>query len=215
MHGPERQTSLTDEGLRSVEAAKSGDTEAFGRLYVELRPRVRSSAYRLLRDEHEAEDTAQDAFLAAFVSLPRLGEASAFEAWLMRIARNRAVDRRRRMLKCRPSERAHDEAADHARELPRVVRRSGVAETPADSVASLRAALAEMAPALREVLLLRYVRGLSCDQIAAQAGITVVAVKTRLFRARRKVREALLSPAPPGAAAPALGEKTCVSSPRR
>jgi RNA polymerase sigma-70 factor, ECF subfamily len=215
MHGPERQTGLTDEGLRSVEAAKSGDAAAFGRLYVELRPRVRNSAYRLLRDEHEAEDTAQDAFLAAFVSLPRLADASAFEAWLMRIARNRAVDRRRRMLKCRPSDRAHDEAADDARELPRVIRRSGVAETPADSLASLRAALAEMAPALREVLLLRYARGLSCEQIAAQAGITVVAVKTRLFRARRKVREALLSAPPPGARAPALGEKTCVSSPRR
>jgi RNA polymerase sigma-70 factor (ECF subfamily) len=209
MAGPERQTGLTGDGLRSVEAAKAGDAEAFGRLYVELRPKVRNSAYRLLRDEHEAEDTAQDAFLAAFVSLPRLADPSAFEAWLMRIARNRAVDRRRRMLKCRPSERAHDEASDDARELPRVVRRSGVAETPADALASLRAALADMAPALREVLVLRYARGLSCEQIAAQAGITVVAVKTRLFRARKKVREALVAADPRR-----LGEKTCVSSPR-
>lgn len=202
MDGPERQTGLTDEGLRSVEAARSGDAEAFGRLYVELRPRVRNSAYRLLRDEHEAEDTAQDAFLAAFVSLPRLSDTSAFEAWLMRIARNRAVDRRRRMLKCRPSERAHDEAADDSRDLPRVVRRSGVAETPADSLASLRAVLAEMAPGLREVLLLRYARGLSCEEISAESGITVVAVKTRLFRARRKVREALLLASPRRARAP-------------
>ena len=209
MDGPERQTGLAGDGLRSVEAAKSGDAEAFGRLYVELRPRVRSTAYRLLRDEHEAEDTAQDAFLAAFVSLPRLADASAFEAWLMRIARNRAVDRRRRMLKCRPSERAHDEAADDSRDLPRVVRRSGVAETPPDALASLRAALGDMSPAHREVLVLRYARGLSCEQIAAQAGVTVVAVKTRLFRARKKVRAALLAADPRR-----LGEKTCVSSPR-
>lgn len=214
MHGPERQTGLDGDGLRSVEAAKKGDAAAFGRLYVELRPKVRNSAYRLLRDEHEAEDTAQDAFLAAFVSLPRLADASSFEAWLMRIARNRAVDRRRRMLKCRPSERAHDEAADDSRELPRVVRRSGVAETPADTLASLRAALAEMAPALREVLVLRYARGLSCEQVAVQAGISVVAVKTRLFRARKKVREALLASPDKPAQAPGLGEKTCVSSSR-
>lgn len=214
MGGAERQDGLGDEGMRAVEAAKSGDADAFGRLYVELRPRVRSSAYRLLRDEHEAEDTAQDAFLAAFVSLPRLADASSFEAWLMRITRNRAVDRRRRMLKCRPSERAHDEASDDARDLPRVVHRTGVSETPADTLASLRAALADMAPALREVLVLRYGRGLSCEEIAAQAGIRLVAVKTRLFRARRKLREALLLAPPAAQRPPGLGEKTCVSSPR-
>jgi RNA polymerase sigma-70 factor (ECF subfamily) len=185
---------------------------------------VKSAAYRLIGDEHEAEDTAQDAFLAAYRCLPRLTDPVAFEAWLMRITRNRAVDRRRGMLKCRPSERAHDDASDDSPDLPRVTRRSGVAEPSPESVAVLHGTLEEMSSAMREALRLRYVRGLSCEEIARKKGISVVAVKTRLFRARRRLRSALFPgddakprPAavrrPPGRGRePEKGEKTCVSS---
>jgi RNA polymerase sigma-70 factor, ECF subfamily len=215
MGGSGRNPGLTEEGGRAVVRAQTGDEAAFRQLYAELSPRVRNTAYRMIGDEHEAEDTAQDAFLAAFVSLPKLSDPTAFEAWLMRITRNRAADRRRRMLRCRPSERAHDDAADDSPELPRVVRRSGVAEPSAESVASLRGSISEMPAALRQVLKQRYLRGLSCDEIARREGISLVAVKTRLFRARKRLRAAL--DGGDGDAAQARGgrtgleKKTCVS----
>jgi len=211
----QRTTALSEQGGRDVAHARSGDEEAFGRLYMELSAKVRNTAYRLIGDEHEAEDTAQDAFLAAYVCLPRLTDPSAFEAWLMRITRNRAVDRRRGMLKCRPSERAHDDSRDESPEFPRIVRRSGVAEPSAESVAALRGTLSDMPASMRGVLRQRYLRGLSCEEIARKDGVTVMAVKTRLFRARRRLRAALA-----GAEAPAsrvrgaadLAKKTCVSA---
>jgi RNA polymerase sigma-70 factor (ECF subfamily) len=214
MGGTGRGSGLSEEGGREVARAQTGDQAAFGRLYAELSPRVRNAAYRLIGDEHEAEDTAQDAFMAAYVSLPKLADPMAFEAWLMRITRNRAADRRRGMLRCRPSERAHDDAADDAPDLPRVLRRSGVAEPTAESVASLRGSLADMPATMRHVLRQRYLRGLSCEEIAQRQGLTLVAVKTRLFRARKRLRAALsgdddIAQAP--GARGSSGKKTCVS----
>jgi RNA polymerase sigma-70 factor (ECF subfamily) len=212
------RTALSAAGGRDVASARSGDEEAFGRLYAELSPKVRNTAYRLIGDEHEAEDTAQDAFLAAYLCLPRLADPAAFEAWLMRITRNRAVDRRRGMLKCPPSERAHDDSTDDSPLLPRVLHRSGVAEPSAESVAALRGTLAEMPAAMRGVLRQRYLRGLSCEEIARRDGVTVMAVKTRLFRARRRLRAALAcDPAPPPRRCVSntdFGKKTCVSESR-
>lgn len=209
-----RVAALSEDGGRDVAHAQSGDDAAFARIYNELRPKVRNTAYRVIGDEHEAEDTAQDAFLSAYQCLPRLCDPASFEAWLMRITRNRAVDRRRSMLKCRPSERAHDESSDRAPELERVVHRSGVAEPTAESVAVLRAAVSSMPPGMRAVLRSRYVRGRSCEQIAREDGVSVGAVKTRLFRARRLLRAAMtpdrVDP-PRRRPAPDLAEKTCVS----
>lgn len=205
---------IQGDGGLAVARARSGDPAAFRRLHDEMSQRVRNAAYRLIGDEHEAEDAAQDAFLAAYVSLPKLSDDSAFEAWLMRITRNRAADRRRGMLRCRPSERAHDDGSDDAPELPRVVMRSGVAEPSAESVASLRGSLADMPAALRLVLRHRYLTGLSCEEIARREGLSLVAVKTRLFRARKRLRDALSDAdrapraRPPG---PRSGKKTCVS----
>jgi RNA polymerase sigma-70 factor (ECF subfamily) len=180
-----------NDGGRDAAGARSGDLEAFNRLYRDLHWKVRTAAYRLIGDEHEAEDTAQDAFLAAYRCLPHLVDPEAFEAWLLRITRNRAVDRGRRMARCRPSVRAHDDSDDRTGDAPRVLRRSGVAEPSPESVAIVRGTFDEMSPPLRETLRLRYEKGLSCEEIARRKGVTVMAVKTRLFRARRALRAAL------------------------
>lgn len=203
-----------NEGGHDAADARSGDVEAFSRLYGELHWKIRTAAFRLIHDEHEAEDTAQDAFLTAYRSLPRLVDPVAFEAWLLRITRNRAVDRGRQMARCRPSLRAHDDSADNAAGEPRVVRRSGVAEPSPASVAIVRGTFEEMSPPLRETLRLRYEKGLSCEEIARKKGVSIMAVKTRLFRARRALRSALCGEERTRVrSVPSLNttEKTCVS----
>jgi RNA polymerase sigma-70 factor (ECF subfamily) len=215
MRGGRSGNWVPEEIGHDVRQARGGDEAAFERLYAELAPRVRVAAYRLIRDRHEAEDTTQDAFLAAHRCLERLTDPIAFEAWLMKIVRNRAMDRRRGMLKCRPSERAHDDSSDRSPDLQKVLFRTGVSEPTAESVASLRDTLSVMPPGLRDVLRLRYLQGLSCHSIARREGVSLMAVKTRLFRARRRLREALT----PGdrldaPQAPREGKKTCVSTSR-
>ncbi len=180
--------------VETVSEARCGDEAAFLRLYCSMRARVQRTAYRLIGDAHEAEDTVQDAFLDAYRNLPKLEDPGAFEAWLLRIAHNRAVDRRRNLLRCRASERASDESTDDAPAMPRVVRRSGGSEPPPEAVTALSATLDEMSPPLREALRLRYELGLSCEEIASREGLSLAAVKTRLCRARSRLRAALLPP---------------------
>lgn len=175
-----------------VSDARAGDEEAFSRIYHLLEKRVRRTAFRLIGDAHEAEDTVQDAFFDAYRSLPTLVDVGAFEAWLLRIVKNRAVDRRRDLRRSRTSERAADDSSDHDPGLPRVLRRTGVAEPPPFVLVLLRSTIDELSPQLREALRLRYESGLSCEEIALREGLSVAAVKTRLCRARSRLRSALL-----------------------
>lgn len=80
------------EDERLVLALRAGDQEAFGRLFERWYDRVHELARRITRDDGLAADVAQDAFLAAWQRLDRLEDAAAFGGWLLRIARNRALD---------------------------------------------------------------------------------------------------------------------------
>ena len=81
---------------RLVEAARAGEPDAFGRLYDTWFDRVHDLAYRILWDAEAAADVAQDAFLSAWRNLERLEDPQAFGGWLLRIARNGALDRKRK-----------------------------------------------------------------------------------------------------------------------
>jgi RNA polymerase sigma-70 factor, ECF subfamily len=173
-----------------VERARAGCEQSFGALFARLRERVRRVAFRILRDEHEAEDAAQEAFFAAYRGLGRLDDAARFEPWLLRIVTNVAINRRRRNARCRPAPRVHDESLDGARELGRVISRSGAAEPSPVALALLRAEIEALGRDVRETVELRYQRGLSCSRIARTQGVSLSCVKTRLHRARHRLAEA-------------------------
>jgi len=99
----------SDEAL--VEAARSGDREAFGMLVERYRVLVYSFSYARLRNREEAEDTAQEAFLRAYQYLPEFRMSERFGGWLMRITRNLCTDVARRR-KSRPTEALSEEWMD-------------------------------------------------------------------------------------------------------
>jgi RNA polymerase sigma-70 factor (ECF subfamily) len=175
-----------------VEAAKAGSKDAFGRLYTGLGARVRQMTEHVLRDTHDAEDAMQDAFVAAYRRIGSLADTGAFETWMLRIARNTAVTRARRRKRLRPSLRAHDEDADNAPGMPRVVTRSGATEPPPSAMTFLRATYDEFSSEVRETVRLRYEQGLTCKEIASQQDVTLSCIKTRLHRARQRLRAAVL-----------------------
>jgi RNA polymerase sigma-70 factor (ECF subfamily) len=155
--------------------ARSGDLDAFAELVRRHERRVRSVLARLLDDERDVEEAAQDVFVQAWRGLDAFrGEASA-STWLYRIAVNAALMRRRR----------------------RRVETTELEEAPAREVPDrdLQRFLAERIRALdfeyRAPLVLRDVSGLSNEEVAAALGLSVAAAKSRIHRARMQIRAEL------------------------
>ncbi len=154
-----------------VGAARAGDRGAFAILVGRHRPHAAATARRLLGDRDEADDIVQEAVLSAFAGLAGLREPGRFGAWLTAIARNLALMR--------------------LRSRRRVVPLGELPEPPAAPDDSLPDVLAGLPVAQRDAVLLRYVDGLSCDEIAERLSISAGAVRVRLHRARARLRAEL------------------------
>jgi RNA polymerase sigma factor (sigma-70 family) len=154
-------------------------TFTFADAVASARPRVTAVVARLVGDD--AEDVVQEAVLRAFLSLSALRDAARFESWLCGIALNVAKMRLRR-------------AASEARALSEAAQ--AVASADAESLEDLRAAVALLPPAQRDAVLLHYVDGMSCEEVAVALGSTPGAVRVRLHRARAELRRHLLADAP-------------------
>ncbi|HVG94646.1 MAG TPA: sigma-70 family RNA polymerase sigma factor, partial [Planctomycetota bacterium] len=160
----QRKTTLDDRGDRAIvqqaiRRAKEGDQEALRFLYVRYADNVYGYVTSIVRDEHEAEDITQQVFTKLITVLPRYEQREVpFSAWILRVARNVAVDhlRSRRPL---PTEDPRPTTA-----------RSD--QTASEYGRSLREALGELPDDQRTVVVMRHVVGLSPTEIAAQMGKT-------------------------------------------
>jgi RNA polymerase sigma-70 factor (ECF subfamily) len=160
---------------------QAGDEAALTELVERYQPRLRYYLRKMLREGHTVEDVLQDVWLDVFRAGPRLADAGAFRAWLYRIARDRALRQfRKRRLPYQPLDEVDlvDEAA-------------GEEPFSADDVEPIHAALDELAPGHREVLVLRYIEDMSYDEIARVVGCQVGTVRSRLHYARRALRGVL------------------------
>jgi len=160
---------------------RRGDPRALEELVRRTHRRVYGLAYRLVRDPHEAEDVAQEAYLRMFQGLGGFREEARFETWMHRIVTNTAFNQLRR--RGRFGELVEDGALDVA---------SAVRSEP--SLADrdeLERAMERLPAGQRIVLVLKDVYGLSCREIGHELGIEEGAVKVRLHRARKRLREVL------------------------
>lgn len=138
-------------------------------------------AWRMLRDEQDARDAAQDALVKVLRSLDQYDERRAFGTWVMGITRNTCIDLYRRRRR-----RAWEEPGDVPDHAP-----SPLAEASAAERADLlQAALDQVPPLYREVLVLYHFEHLKYVEIAELLDIPIGTVMNRIFRARRKLREA-------------------------
>ena len=156
-----------------VRAARAGDREAFEELYVRHHRLVHGILLARL-DRADAEDLAQEVFLAAWERLPDLRNDAGFGAWLAAIARNRAASH----LRSRPA------TSPLPDELPGRERADCGAE-------AILAALRRLPEAYREPLVLRLVEGLSGPEIARETGLTEGSVRVNLHRGFARLRELL------------------------
>ncbi len=177
--------------LSAIHRVLAGDQEAFRPIVERYGERIRRFCRSRLGSEEEAEDTAQDIFLRVYRSLGTFRLGQSFPVWLFSIAANRT---RTRLLRF-ATEKARISAAE--REA-----KASVAEDPADEAlrrleaAALRKAVAALPSDQRGPVELYYFAELSVSETARVLGLGEEAVKSRLFRARRLLRELLENPQP-------------------
>lgn len=169
---------------------------ALGQLYERHSAAVFSVAWRVSGDWSVAQDVTQEVFLGLPARVAGFRGDASLASWLYRIAINRAIDARRRDGR-RPALRLGalpDEALQGAR-TP-LGERHAPPEPPEASPAErrVRAALAELSPKLRAIAVLRYVEGLSYEQLAEVLGCSIGTVKSRLNRAHAALAQRLGPP---------------------
>ena len=170
-----------------VAAAKAGDLGAFEQLVKRTYADVYTLAFRLTANEEDARDVAQEACLRAWRGIRKFRGDSRFSTWMYRITANCASTLLARRSKGSHEElSADDPVADERPEAdPEAMAEAGYVRD------RMTAALAELPPRLRAVVVLRDIYDLPHEAIAAELGISQEAAKVRLHRARRKLRERL------------------------
>jgi RNA polymerase sigma-70 factor (ECF subfamily) len=176
-----------------VTAAKAGDAAAFEELVNRYEKKIFRLTMNITRNREDAEDAMQDAFMKAYSHLDRFHEDSRFYTWLVRIAANEALMRLR---KRRPNQFSLDEPIENEDDfVPQQIEDWGpspeqrFAQTELRDI--LRGVIEDLPHDFRIVFLLRDVEGLSTEETAAAVGISEAAVKSRLLRARLKLRKKL------------------------
>lgn len=185
--------SMEDNDGKLVEQVQRGDRAAFNVLVLKYQHKVLKLVNRYVRDQAEAEDIAQEAFIKAYRALPSFRGDSAFYTWLYRIAINTAknslVSGRRRLVdydldmqdpeNYRGQVLLKDSDTPEAMLLTDEIRRT------------VQDAMEELPDDLREAIMLRELEGLSYEEIAAAMDCPVGTVRSRIFRAREAIDKRL------------------------
>ena len=176
-----------------VAAAKGGDISAFDTLVNRYERKIFRLTQNITQNREDAEDAMQEAFLKAYEHLGDFAGNSRFYTWLVRIAVNQALMKLRRR---RPNIVSLDEEIDTGEDMmPREIEDWG--PSPAERYEQtemgeiLSKVIGDLDPPFRIVFQLRDIEQLSTEETAEALGLSVPAVKSRLLRARLKLRQKL------------------------
>ncbi len=168
-----------------VARVRAGDAALFEVLMRRHNSRLYRAVRGILRDEAEAEDAMQQAYLRAYAALGEFEGLSSFSTWLVRIGINEALGRVRKRRHHVPVEAGHTEVSMPDPPTPEERAASRQA------LALLESAIDRLPPIHRTVILLREVEGLSTEEAAQALGVSEAVVKVRLHRARAALRDVL------------------------
>lgn len=177
-----------------IQAVLDGDVNAYEALVKEYEKNVYNLALRMTGNSEDAYDMSQEAFIKAYNSLSAFRGDSKFSVWLYRIVSNvcldflRSKNRKPTVSLSVENDEGEDVELDIADESssPELVLERGLTRD------AVRRGLAALPDDHREILLLREIQGLSYDEIAEVLGLEAGTVKSRIFRARKKLCSFLL-----------------------
>jgi len=176
-----------------ISAILDGDTEQYHNLIRPYELSVYRTALSFMKNESDAEDVAQEAFLKAFRNLKNFRGNAKFSTWLISITLNEARSRLRRQRTLRME--SLDDTPDEGHVSPALLR--DWREIPSEALERqevrqmLQDAISNLSPIYREVLLLRDVEGLSIEEASAALTVSTASVKVRLHRARLMLQKQL------------------------
>jgi RNA polymerase sigma-70 factor (ECF subfamily) len=177
---------------QAIHAAQKGDLAAFNRLVMAYQGLAYNVAYRITGDGDAAADACQDAFLSAFKGIQKFRGGS-FKSWVLRIVTNACYDQLR--YKGRRPADSLDEVTESAENSPKLI---NGAERPEDYALRqelndlIQQGIGSLSPDQRTVLVLSDVQGFAYQEIADITGVSLGTVKSRLSRARGKLRDYLV-----------------------
>lgn len=183
-----------EEELAIVERVLGGDVNAFEALVLSYEKNVYNLALRMVKNAEDASDITQDAFVKAYSSLASFRGESKFSVWLYRIVSNTCLDFLRSRSR-RPAVSLYvdnDEGEEAELDIP------DVSQSPEELLErrltreSVRRGLDALSTEYRQILLLREIQGLSYEEIAETLSMELGTVKSRIFRARKKLCDFLL-----------------------
>ncbi|HEX2342469.1 MAG TPA: RNA polymerase sigma factor [Vicinamibacterales bacterium] len=180
--------SESPEVAAALERARAGDPDAFGFLVDRFREPVFRAALAATGSPAEAEDAAQDAFVAAYRRLNRFRGDSSFKTWLLTIVWNKALDRRRAMRRTFLSLETEDGVTT---DPPSLEQPTDAALVAASAHRAARTLIAALPVKLRDPLLLAASGEHSYTEMATMLGVPVGTLKWRISEARRIMREKL------------------------
>lgn len=178
----------------TVQRVLNGDADEYEKLVLEYQKNVYNLALRMTGDPEDAADMAQEAFIKAYNSLSGYRGDSKFSVWLYRIVSNVCLDflrakKRRQTVSLSVTDGDGEESeldvADDSQSPETLFERSMTRD-------AVRRGLASLTPEYRQILILRELQGMSYDEIASVLGLESGTVKSRIFRARKKLCAFLL-----------------------
>jgi RNA polymerase sigma-70 factor (ECF subfamily) len=177
-----------------VERVQRGDKKAFELLVIKYQRKLMRLVSRLVRDQAEAEDVVQEAFIKAYRALPQFRGESAFYTWLYRIgintAKNYLVTQGRRAPTSTETNAEEAETFDDAEQLRDINTPESMLATK-QIASTVNIAMESLPEELRVAISLREIEGLSYDEIAEAMGCPIGTVRSRIFRAREAIAEKL------------------------
>ena len=181
-----------NEEQRWIAAARNGDQESFEKLVRLYEKRVFSLTSRMCRNSADAEEAAQEAFLAAWQALPAFRGDASFATWLYRLVSNACVDILRREGRHQAMAGPSLDDEESSPEPPDKSPSPHALAERAELRRQIEAGLAALPPEYRQVLILREIHQCTYDEIAQICSIDLGTVKSRINRGRKQLRNFLL-----------------------
>jgi RNA polymerase sigma-70 factor (ECF subfamily) len=210
----ENAPAIAESDAIAVERTLAGDRDAFRVLVERHSHSVFRLAYRMTRNQQDAEEVVQEAFLRAYQKLEQFESRANFGTWVYRIAANYSIDRMRQRQKeeaRRQTPSAEDQDAMEENPLNRVADASPNPERLTQSAElkkQMEQALAALTHAERTAFVMRHWEGCGIEEIAAVLKSNSSAAKNTVFRAVQKLRHTLQPFVESGAQASAMGTES-------
>lgn len=190
--------------LELLDLAKNGDDSALNALLREVQPKLYRFSLNMCRHREDAEDVLQDSMLSLARSYRDFRGASSLSTWLYTISRNICIKKRRKGKYAPKKEESFENLSQGETDTLK-----SNSLNPQEALETrelwqrIQMAIKSIEPDYREVLVLRDIEGLSAKEVSEVVGISISAVKSRLHRARGRLREVLVDrPYRPAASCP-------------